>query len=418
MKIAVIGGGSTYTPELIEGLAMWELAGGPSRVVLQDIDRERLDVVTRFSGRMAAGLSSKLIVESTTSFEDAVDRAQFVIIQIRVGGQKARHEDIRMGLERNLIGQETTGVGGFAKALRTVPVVVDMARRIRDTNPTAWIINFTNPSGIVTEAVCRLATTRCVGLCNVPKEFQMDVARHMRVEPEQVELDWVGLNHLGWARRVLVEGRDIVPYLVERLGKPGAPKNIPDLDYPKGFLKALQMLPSSYVRYYYAPDEMLQKLVAAPRTRAQEVMEIEEKLLDYYRDEANNSKPLLLSERGGAWYSRVAVEVMTALTRETASRLIVNTLNRGAIEGMQVDACVEIPAQVSAKGVFPIRIGEVEESIFGLMAQVKAYERLTIDAAMDRNRSKALMALLANPLVGGVGKAMEVLEAVKNRGLI
>ncbi|MBM4353298.1 MAG: 6-phospho-beta-glucosidase, partial [Deltaproteobacteria bacterium] len=200
MKVAVIGGGSTYTPELIEGLALWQLRGGPRLVTLHDTDAERLGLVAGFSSRMAAALNSGLAVEIQPDFDKAVEGADFVVVQIRVGGQQARHEDIRMGLDRGLIGQETTGVGGFAKALRTIPVVLDMARRIREANPRAWIINFTNPSGIVTEAICRFATTRCIGLCNVPTEFQMDVARYLRVAAEDIVLDWVGLNHLGWVR--------------------------------------------------------------------------------------------------------------------------------------------------------------------------------------------------------------------------
>jgi len=418
MKIAVIGGGSTYTPELIEGLALWQLRGGVTRVSLHDIFRDRLETVAAFSSRMCKSLNSDLEVEVAEDFDSAVKDAAFVVFQIRVGGQDARHEDIMMGLDRGLIGQETTGVGGFAKALRTVPVALEMARKIRDSSPDAWIINFTNPAGIVTEAVCRFATTRCVGLCNVPREFQMDVARHMRVEADRVKLDWVGLNHLGWARRIIVDGSDILPYLIDSLESAYGPRNIPDLEYPKGFLKALRMLPSSYVRYYYAPDAMLEQLKRKKQTRAHEVKELEQQLLDYYMNESNTLKPVLLAERGGAWYSRIAVEVMEALTAETPSELIVNTLNLSAIEGLPGDACVEIPSLISREGVEPLPVREVEESIMGLIRQVKAYERLTMEAIVGRDEQKALMALMANPLVPSVEKAVDVLEAVKKRGLL
>jgi len=418
MKVTVIGGGSTYTPELVEGLALWQLKGGPEEVCLHDIDAGRLKKVAGFSARMSRALNSDLKVTAESDFDAAIDKASFVVFQIRVGGQEARHDDIRMGVDRGLIGQETTGVGGFAKALRTIPAILDMVRKVRDTNPEAWIINFTNPSGIVTEAICRFATTRCVGLCNVPKEFQMDVARHMRVEEEEVEVDWVGLNHLGWARRILVKGRDVLPYLIKALESDYGPKNIPDLEYPDGFLSALGMLPSSYVRYFYMPDAMLQKIKEKPKTRAEEVMEIEEQLLDYYGDESNSDKPMLLSERGGAWYSRIAVDVMEALRRPEPMKLIVNTPNLGAMEGLPGDASVEIPCHVSAEGVTPLAVTQVEESILGLMRQVKSYERLTIEAAIGKDENKVLMALLNNPLVPSIEKAQEIVEALKARGIL
>jgi 6-phospho-beta-glucosidase len=418
MKVAVIGGGSTYTPELVEGLALWQLRGGPGHVSLHDIDAARLSVVSAFSARMSAALNSGLVVEVQPDFDKAVEGADFVVFQIRVGGQEARHEDIRMGLDRGLIGQETTGVGGFAKALRTIPVVLDMARRVREANPKAWIINFTNPSGIVTEAICRFATTRCIGLCNVPTEFQMDVARHLRVAPEDVVLDWVGLNHLGWVRRILVRGEDALPYLLETFDSERGPKNIPDLDYPRGFLKALGMVPSSYCRYYYMPDQMLSELRRKPRTRAQEVMEIEERLLAYYRDPVNVVKPLLLSERGGAWYSRIAVDVMAALGAAEPRRLIVNTLNRGSFEELPGDASVEVPCLVNAADVVPLPLGEVDERILGLIRQVKSYERLTVQAAVTRDPDLALMALVANPLVPSVSLAADVLQALKKRSIL
>lgn len=418
MKITVIGGGSTYTPELIEGLALWQLRGGATHVTIHDIDTVRLAAVAGFSVRMAKALNSDLVIEAEPDFDAAIANATFVVFQIRVGGQAARHEDIMMGIDHDLIGQETTGVGGFAKALRTIPVALEMARKVRDVNPNAWIINFTNPSGIVTEAICRFATTRCVGLCNVPKEFQMDVARHLRLDADQVKLDWVGLNHLGWARRIIIDGRDVLPELIDSLESAYGPKNIPDLEYPRGFLKALRMVPSSYLRYFYAPQEMLASIKAADKTRAQEVMELEEKLVEYYLDETTCLKPALLAERGGAWYSRIAVEVMEALLCPEPAELIVNTLNLAALEGLPGDASVEIPAEISSKGIKPLPVGDVEESIMGLIRQVKSYERLTIEASIGNDIDKALLALIANPLVPTVQKAIDVLAAVKQRGLL
>lgn len=418
MKIAVIGGGSTYTPELMEGLALWQKQGGVSEVALFDIDEERQKPVAAFSQRMVRFMGSALQIRVASSFDEAISGASFVLFQIRVGGQKARHDDILMGTSRGLIGQETTGAGGFAKALRTIPVVLDMAKRIKEREPNAWIINFTNPSGIVTEAICRFANPRCVGLCNVPKEFQMEVASHLKVPAEQVRLDWVGLNHLGWCRKVLVDGHDVLPAVIEAVDQISGPKNIPDLDYPPGFLSALKMVPSSYVRYFYLTDMMLEEIMKKPKSRAQEVMEIEEELLAYYRVDANEEKPALLNERGGAWYSRVAVEVMSALTSDTPAELIVNCLNQGAVPGLPDDACVEVPARISAAGVFPLPVGPVEEEIFGLVRQVKSYERLTIDTALSGDANKALLALLANPLVGSAVKAGWIVGALKQRKIL
>ncbi len=418
MKVAVIGGGSSYTPELVEGVALWSASGGPREVTLFDLDQKRAEIVAGFSGRMARHLHSSLKVNVATSLDEAIENASFVLLQIRVGGQKERHNDIMMGLEQGLIGQETTGVGGFAKALRTIPVVLDIARRVRDRAPNAWLVNFTNPSGIITEAICRFATARCVGLCNVPKEFQMDVARHLRVGSDEVKLDWVGLNHLGWARKVFVNGRDLLPQLLQTLDSGYAPKNIPDLEYPEGFLSALGMLPSSYCRYYYLPDLMLKELQGQKKSRAEEVMAIEDELFTYYRDESNDVKPVALTERGGAWYSRIAVEVMEALESETPRNLIVNTANLGAIEGLPGDASVEVPSMVSREGVKPIVIGEVEEAILGLIRQVKSYERLTIEAAIGRDKRKALLALIANPLVGSAEQALKVLASIQRRGIL
>ena len=418
MKVAIIGGGSTYTPEVMEGLALWQLDGGVDAVSLYDTDEKRLATVGDFSRRMALALNTSLQVETCATFEQAIEGADFVVLQIRVGGQQARHEDILMGLKHGLIGQETTGVGGFAKALRTIPVVLEMARQVRDANPEAWIVNFTNPAGIVTEAICRFATTRCVGLCNVPKEFQMDVARHMRVASDEVELDWVGLNHLGWARRIIIDGQDVLPYLIDSLESDYGPKNIPELEYPDGFLKALGMIPSSYVRYFYAQDQMLKEILKKDKTRAQEVMDIEAELMAYYGDKSNSLKPAALTERGGAWYSRVAVEVMEALCSEKPAKLIVNALNHSALDSLPGDACVEVPSEVSKDGVRPLPVGEVQDSIMGLIWQVKAYERLAIDAAVSEDPGKALLALVNHPLVPSSFVARKVLEDLQTRRLI
>jgi len=421
MKLTVIGGGSTYTPELLHGVIARRAALGIERVVLHDPRVERLAPVTHFCRRMAAAAGADALrIDAEPLLDRALDGADFVVIQIRVGGQEGRHEDILLGLRHGLIGQETTGVGGFAKALRTVPVVLDIARRVEAICPDAWILNFTNPAGLVTEALLQHGRERCVGLCNVPIEMHMQVAELVGRPAEAVELDWVGLNHLGWVRRVLVDGVDVLPSFIEQVeaGISG-PANIPEITYPKGFLSALGMIPSSYVRYFYATDAMLAELKAAPRTRAEEVAEIEAKLLEVYADDTSPATlPAELSKRGGAWYSRLAVDVLGALASSTPTTHIVNTRNGSSIRELPADASVEVPCSISTAGVVPHDCGVVEESIIGLIRQVKSYERLTIEAAVNHDRRAALLALLAHPLVPSAEVASAVLGDIEQRGLL
>ena len=419
MKVAIIGGGSTYSPELVHGLVARASELGLREIVLQDLRQDRLAPVGGFCARMAHAMSSDVAIRTTRSLDDALDGASFVVIQIRVGGQQGRHEDIRLGLDRGLIGQETTGVGGFAKALRTIPVVLDITRRAAERCPDAWILNFTNPSGMVTEAILRDGHRRTVGLCNVPIEMHMDIAKLLERSVEDVTLDWVGLNHLGWVRRVLVDGADLLPGLIEAIeGNVPGPANLPELGYPAGFIRTLGAVPSSYVRFFYAPDEMLAQIQARTQTRAEEVMALEVELLEAYADPQTVDLPSQLSKRGGAWYSRLAVEVIGALQGEDPTVHIVNVANETAVEGLPADASVEVPCRLSRHGVEPLDRGAVDPVLLGLMQAVKAYERLGIEAATTGCRHAALKALLAHPLVPDARVADEVLQALTVRGLV
>ena len=419
MKVAIVGGGSTYSPELVHGLVGRADALGLSELVLQDPREDRLGPVGGVCARMAATMGSSVAVRTTTSLDEALDGADFVVVQIRVGGQQGRHEDIRLGLDRGLIGQETTGVGGLAKALRTIPVVLDIAERVRARCPDAWLLNFTNPSGMVTEALLRAGHARTVGLCNVPIEMHMDIAKVLDLPVDEVTLDWVGLNHLGWVRRVLVDGEDVLPGLLEAIeaGTPG-PANLPELGYPDGFLRALGAIPSSYVRFFYAPDAMLKSIQSQKLTRAQEVMALEEELLAAYADPETVALPAALSKRGGAWYSRLAVEVIQALQGDAPTLHIVNTLNGGSVPGLPVDASVEVPCKLSRHGVEPVDCGAVDPALLGLIQAVKAYEQLGIEAAMTGAADAAFKALVAHPLVPDAHVAADVLKALIARGLV
>ena len=419
MKIAVVGGGSTYTPELVEGIGTWSLEpGGPTHMTLVDVDATRQDVVAGFTRRMLAHAGSPVTLDVTTDLRAGLQGADFVVIQIRVGGQAGRHQDILLGLRHGLIGQETTGVGGFAKALRTIPAVLEIVRVASEVAPGAWVVNFTNPAGMVTEAILNHGTDRAVGLCNVPREMQIDIASHLSLPESSIELDWIGLNHLGWVRKIIHNGTDVLPNVLQSLETPGGPANIPEISYPKGFLAALGMLPSSYVRYFYETERMLDGIRRSPRSRAQEVMRIEEELLAIYRDETQVEKPKLLSERGGAWYSRVACDVMRALRSDEGAVHVVNTLNQGVIPTLPDDASVEVRCRIDRKGITPLPLDPPDERIAGLIQQVKAYERLGVKAAVEKDRDAMLMALNAHPLVPSATVASRVAAEIIERGLI
>jgi 6-phospho-beta-glucosidase len=400
MKLTVIGGGSTYTPELADGIA--RLLPGVSELVLVDPDEDRLSAVGPVSARIVARYGHPATVRWTTSLDDGAEGADALLIQLRVGGQATRHRDETWPLACGCIGQETTGAGGFAKALRTVPVVLDIAERaVVRAAPGAHIIDFTNPVGIVTRAL-RTAGYRATGLCNVAIGLQRKFAHMLGVPPETVQLGHVGLNHLTWERTVTVEGKDVLPSLLsDHLDEIAE-----DIELPGWLLERLGMVPSYYLRYYYAHDEVLagQREPGRP-TRAEAVAAIEAELLTMYRDPALDTKPEILSQRGGAFYSEAAVDLLVALTGSAATPLVVNTTNNGTLPFLPDDAVIEVPAAVSADGAVPLPVEPVEPLLRGLIAHTYAYEELALDAALHGGRDRVFDALLAHPLVGQYDKA-------------
>lgn len=411
MKLSIIGGGSTYTPELIEGLIARHEAINLSDVCLMDIDEARLDVVGTFAQRMVQHAGAPFRVSLTTDRREAITGADFVVTQIRVGQMPARHKDILLGLRHDLIGQETTGVGGFAKALRTIPAMREIAEDIQRFAPNAWLINFTNPSGLVTEALHRAGVERLIGLCNIPIGMVMDLAGHLVCDPDRIEIDYVGLNHLSWVRKVLLDGTDITATLIEQLGEQKGPANIPELHYAPEFVKALGFIPSPYLRYFYATETMLAELKAKDKTRAEEVMEVEKALLAQYADPTVVVKPPELGLRGGAFYSKIAVDLVDAIWNDRGEVHIVNVPNKGSIWGIEDDQTVEIAARIQRDGAHPLPVGRVEPKIMGLIQQVKAYETLAAQAGLENSYDKALMALAANPLCP-TEKAVAVLDDI------
>ncbi|HEY6790676.1 MAG TPA: 6-phospho-beta-glucosidase [Trebonia sp.] len=415
MKITVVGGGSTYTPELADGLG--RLAPWVTELVLVDPDEARLAAVGPVSARIMRAHGHPAAVRWTASLDDGLDGAAAVLIQLRVGGQAARDRDETWPLDYDCVGQETTGAGGLAKALRTVPLVLDIAERARRrAAPGAWIIDFTNPVGIVTRALLD-AGHRAVGLCNVAIGLQRYFASVLGTEPGRVRLDHAGLNHLTWLRGVQVDGKEQLPELLSSHGQ-----EIAGLaGVPLSVLQDLGVVPSYYLRYFYLHDEVVGEERTRP-SRASEVAAIERELMDLYADPALDRKPELLSRRGGAFYSEAAVALIASLFGGgtgsgggtgfggTGSgggtgfggtdEQVVNVRNGGTLPFLPGDAVIEVPAAISASGAVPVEVAPLAPLLRGLIAHVSAYEELALDAALRGGRARVAAALLAHPLIG------------------
>ncbi|MFF0115552.1 6-phospho-beta-glucosidase [Streptomyces prasinus] len=398
MKLTVVGGGSTYTPELVDGFARLRDTLPVEELVLVDPDADRLELVGGLARRIFARQGHGGRIVTTSDLDAAVDGADAVLLQLRVGGQAARQQDETWPLECGCVGQETTGAGGLAKALRTVPVVLDIAERVRRTAPDAWIIDFTNPVGIVTRALLE-AGHRAVGLCNVAIGLQRRFAARLGTDPAGLHLDHVGLNHLTWetaVRRGGPGGEDVLPALLQGHGDAIAA----DLRLPRAVLDRLGVVPSYYLRYYYAHDEVVREMRTKP-SRAAEVADMERRLLALYADPALDEKPALLAERGGAYYSEAAVDLAAALLRGAGSPYqVVNTRNGATLPFLPEDAVIEVQAAVGTGGVRPLPVPRVDPLFAGLMANVTAYEELALDAALRGGRERVFRALLAHPLIG------------------
>jgi 6-phospho-beta-glucosidase len=409
MKVAVIGAGSTYTPELVSGLSRERHRFDVSELVLHDIDAQRLEVVGGLAQRMLARQAFEGALVLTGELDRALEGADVVLIQIRVGGQAARLSDETVPLACGCIGQETTGAGGFGKAPRTVPVVLDIARRARElAAPGSWIVDFTNPVGIVTRALLDDGH-RAIGLCNVAIGFERAMAPMLGVEPERLVVDQVGLNHLTWVRAVWLDERDVLPELLAGHGDELAEMAG---GLPRRLLDELGAVPSYYLRYFYAHDEVLAEQLGGATPRAATVAEIERELLAMYADPALASKPALLEQRGGAFYSEAATRLVASLATGDGAVHVVDTRNGATIAGLAQDDVVEVPARVGGEGAVPLAQRPLAPELLGLVAHVAAYERLAVQAAVSASRSVALKALLAHPLVGQWGKVEPLLDGL------
>jgi alpha-galactosidase/6-phospho-beta-glucosidase family protein len=394
VKLTVVGGGSTYTPELVDGLARHAGVLPVTEIALVDPDLPRLAVVAEFCRRILARHGHSARLSTSDDLPSAVDGAAAVLIQLRIGGQAARHTDETLPLPCGCIGQETTGAGGLAKALRTVPVVREIGRVVAERAPDAWIVDFTNPVGIVTRALLDDGR-RAVGLCNVAIGFQRYCARLLGVPPDRVTLDHVGLNHLTWERAVLLDGTDVLPKLIadhaEELAAP--------LGLPAALLRRTGTVPSYYLRYFYAHDQVLAEQRREP-TRAEQVTAIERDLLALYADPALDTKPALLEQRGGAYYSEAAAALLASLLGGPAGTHVVDIHNAGTLPFLPDDAVIEVPATVHNGRITPLPVAAVDPLQRGLIAHIAAYEELAVQAARDGGTGAVADALLAHPLIG------------------
>lgn len=403
LKLAVIGAGSTYTPEIVEGLIDRRETLPVETLCFMDIDAGKMNTVSGLVKRMLdkAGFEGQFI--QTTDLAKALDGADYVIAQIRVGGLEARINDEKIPLKYHLLGQETTGIGGFMKALRTVGPVMNIAREMEKRCPEAWFINFSNPSGILAEAVLNHTKIKMIGLCNCPINMLADVRRRM-TDGADFDYDYVGLNHLSWLTSVRLDGEELLSKGAFSVGS--GMKNIPDIGLDEALLRAVGAIPSSYLNYYYNREAHVKACLTAERCRGEECREIERGLLEQYADPNLSHKPEALAKRGGALYSTAAVNLINSIENDSRDHQVVNTRNAGALPFMDDDDVVEIKCVIGKDAVSPLPVKSFDNRhIIGLMRDVKAYEKLTVRAALSGDADVALAALMTHPLTGDYEKA-------------
>jgi len=415
MKITVIGGGSTYTPELVNGFLARTDRLPLSELWLMDIDKERLNIVGGFAQRMVKTKGEPFKVVLSQDQQASVAGASYVITQLRVGMMPARRGDEYLGQRHGLIGQETTGVGGMAKALRTIPVILDIANDMHAIAPGAMLVNFTNPAGLVTEALTRHAPdVPSVGVCNVGITTKMEILKHLEkfsgtsIASERADLKTLGLNHLTWHYGFTIDGEEMwsqfFPAYVD-LAKQGE-----ESEWDLSTIESLGMIPNYYLTYFYYTAKKLKSQEKWPPSRAEQVMEIEKDLLRLYADPALSQPPEELMQRGGAYYSTLATQLVNSHHNDLGQVHIVNVRNNGAVAGWPADWVVEIPARVDKTGIHPLPADPLPLACFGLVAQVKMYELLTVEAAVHGDRNAAYQALLAHPLGPQADQVQAVLD--------
>lgn len=419
LKVVTIGGGSSYTPELVEGFIKRYEEFPVDELWLVDINegKEKLEIVGALAKRMVekAGLPIKIFL--TMDRQKALKGADFVTTQFRVGLLEARAKDERIPLKYNIIGQETNGPGGMFKAFRTIPIMLDIAKDIEKYCPNAWLINFTNPAGIVTEALLRHSNlSKVIGLCNVPIGIEMGIAKLMDVDHSRIRVDFAGLNHMVYGLDVFLDGISIKRDVIDKLTDPkntSFVKNIDGMGFDRKFIQALNLIPCGYHNYYYKTPEMLEKMLqdaSEQGTRAEVVMKTEKELFELYKDPNLSIKPPQLELRGGAYYSDAAVRLITSIYNDKRDIQTVNTRNNGALDSIPNDSAVEISSIITKEGPIPMAYGDLPVSVRGLVQQIKSFERLTAETAVEGNYEKAVLALTINPLVQSDLKARAIVD--------
>ena len=416
IKIAVIGGASSYTPELFDNLVDFSEQFDVDEVVLMDLNSEKLNFIASVCERLLEKSTLNINLSTTGQVDEAVAGADFVVLQIRVGGLDARVRDENVPMALDMIGNETTGAGGFACALRTVPVALDIAQKIEQIAPRAWLLNLSNPAGIVTEALLNHSQVRSLGFCNIPINTTYALAEALEADPEHIRLDSFGLNHLSWSRAVYVDGEERLQPLIERtldrdslLYRSGLVESLIDPQW----LKTLCMIPSWYARYFYYPEKILELDRQESQTRGHEDMLSESQLGDIYKTTGYGKEAKdILKAKGGAQYYLPVLQVIESMVKDRGDIITVDTVNGDTLPDLPPHVCVEVPAKIYRDRIEPLPIGPMPLNVRGLVQIVKTYEELTVQSAITGDHEVAIAALMANPLVGSYAKARQYFNRV------
>ncbi|MFM2587558.1 6-phospho-beta-glucosidase [Vibrio sp. TBV020] len=418
LKVAVIGGGSSYTPELIEGLLERSHELPIREIWLVDIEEgmHKTEIIGDLARRMIRKAGSEIKVQVTVDRKAALEGADFVCSQFRAGGIQARLRDERIAIKYGMIGQETNGLGGFSNACRTIPIALEIAKEMETLCPNAWLLNFTNPSGMVTEALLKHSTIRTVGLCNIPVNMERDITTMLNAKRNEVTLQIAGLNHLVWARKVLHQGEDKLDQIIDMLNDGNmamTPKNIKPFKWDEDLLGNMGMIPCAYLHYYYQSKDIFSEEFEEAKSannRAAQVARIEEEVLAIYSDPTLETKPKILEQRGGAYYSEAACELMSAIYNNKRTIMHVNTRNNGAIAGLPDDCAVEVSSVITSSEILPLNVAPFPTDTLRLIQLMKEFEALTVKAAMEGDLNAAHRALILNPIVDSGSHLNEALK--------
>lgn len=415
IKIATIGGGSSYTPELVDGFIKRFRTLPVRELWLVDVPQgeEKMRIVAQLARRMVEKAGVAMEIHTTLNRREALEGADFVTTQLRVGQLQARIKDERIPLSHGILGQETNGAGGLFKGMRTIPVIMDICRDMKELCPNAWLINFTNPVGMVMEAIHKyMQFDKIIGLCNVPIGMHKAIADILQKPMDEVEVTFAGLNHMVFATKVRMGGRDMTEEVLRLWGSQSV-KNIKGVVWNPDFIQELGVLPCSYHRYYYMTKEYLEEALEKyekHEVRAEFVKNVEDELFALYQDEKLCEKPKLLEQRGGAFYSDAACNLIHSIYNDKNDIQVVNTVNRGAIENFEDEEIVEVSCHITSDGPVPVKAGRLPKAVNGLVQQIKSFEAAGSAAAVTGDRKKALLALMINPLVMSQNTAEIVLD--------